>query len=242
VSAATLGETIKGKLSGPVSEATQGTVAKILLMLLVVLLVYSIFSFIPIFPKDNPYIQWGVSIIVGILSFVFVSTENIKYILANYEALGIMLTTIIPLVILIVFTTQMRKSGFEYAGLINKVLILGYAIYVGVRWASITWNLDTSKPVPELAWLYPLTIVGLIIWLIIEKWVWYKFLKAAASGGMDEAKKVMVSRYESEISRLTREVNDAKSAESKEILIKEFNRTAADARKWGLSVKDWGTM
>ena len=57
--------------------------SKILLMTLVVLIIYSIMSFMPFAPRGKDYINWLIAIIVGVLSFLFVSVDNIRYILID---------------------------------------------------------------------------------------------------------------------------------------------------------------
>jgi hypothetical protein len=184
----TVGKEIVNWLSNTgvsISEPTQNFIAKALLMTLVILMVYSISSFIPIFPEDNEWIPWVISIIVGFLSFVFVSSENIKLILNNYEALGIVLTSILPLIIIIVFNVKLRESSVTAAGFFNKLIIVGFIIYLGVKW--INTSISNIDPMPELVWVYPLTVIVSVIWLLIEKKLWKYFNKEKRDERKDKA-------------------------------------------------------
>ncbi len=150
-------------LTNGIPDDSKGGIAKILLVALVVIFVYSILEFIPLF-SEKTGLQWAVAVIVGLLSFLFVSYDNIKFILANYEALGIALTTIIPLIILIAFTLnmQMDKRYGMWKTFINKFFIVLYIVYVLYAWLTISW--DDSNPTPALAWVYPLSLIIALIW------------------------------------------------------------------------------
>jgi len=141
---------------------------------------------VPFIPRDKEYINWLISIIVGILSFIFVSPDNVRLILINYEGLGIMLTSLFPLLIILVFTYRLREQNASAASIINPALIIGFLIYVGLRW----WNFKPVNQdlVPELKYLYPATFIATIIWLfferVVSKWIFRRKLR----GGIDEFK------------------------------------------------------
>jgi len=169
-----LKEGAAGLFAGSVSQDTQSYIAKILLIFLVALLVYAISAALPFVP-DNEVIRWAVSIIVAILSFLFVSLENIKYLMVNYEALGIALTTFLPLIILLVFTAEFREK--EKPGIacpVNKLILILFALYIGFRWLTVDY---AGENPPALAYAYPLTLVITLIWIALEgafaKW-WRK--------------------------------------------------------------------
>lgn len=174
--------TVLSKAGSFINELTNGIpddakagLGKILLATLVVLLVFSILGFVPFLSDSSTGIQWTVSIIIGILSFLFVSPKNIEFIMANYEALGITLTTILPLLIIIAFSLKIardRRYGLSWGIFISKFAIILFAIYDIGRWLTISW--DTSQPTPVLAWMYPLSLIIAIIWFfaarkIVEK-------------------------------------------------------------------------
>jgi len=183
VIAKTGSEYIKDLLAGSISEDVQGIIAKILLMALVALLVYSIAGAIPFVP-DNDTIRWAISIVIAVLSFLFISVDNIKYILVNYEALGVALTTFIPLVIILIFTFEFREKKPELAGIINKLIILLFALYTGFQWFNIEFS---GTAPPAMFWAYPVTLVLTLFWLFIEKLVAKWSRKAKFEGEKEKA-------------------------------------------------------
>jgi hypothetical protein len=143
--------------------------SRILLIALVALFVYAITSFLPFIPENSVGVKAGISIIIGILAFMFVSTADIQYILVNYEALGVMLTTVFPLIVLITVGTQLRlnprTAGF--ASFINKILYIGFALYLVTRFLTLEpGNIENST----LIYVYPVTFLIILVWMIIEKY------------------------------------------------------------------------
>lgn len=145
-----------------VDDNTRLGISRILLIILVVLLVYSVTDFLPFIPQNKEGIKWLIAIIVGLLSFMFVTMDSIRYILVNYEALGVMLTSVFPLIILMVFTIKLHENEPGIAIIVNKLLIVGFIIYAIWQWISIRTN-DNS-----MAWIYIITILISLIWLFME--------------------------------------------------------------------------
>jgi len=142
---------------------TAGIISKILLMILVVLLVYSVIdSFGPLKGGDKSLIRWGVSAIVGVLSFMFVSIENIQAILGTYEALGITMTTVIPFVILVFFAFKIAEGKPAFSRVIMTPIFVLFGVYLLFRWIY----LPNETP---LKWIYLLTLVLVVLWIIFWK-------------------------------------------------------------------------
>jgi hypothetical protein len=183
-------------LKGGFAEGSEGGAifSRILLIILVVLLVYSIAGVLP-FIGDSPnkeFIKWSISIVVAILSFIYVTEETVRALLVNYEALGIMLTTIIPLVILIAFVIQLSRESPFTAHIVNPILTVGFVAYILIRWVSI--------PASPLRIVYPITLVLLIIWLIfykkIMKWVGVTETKTLVTKYKEESKMAKLKQEE----------------------------------------------
>ena len=168
--------------SGPIgfSDNSKAAISKLLLMFLVVMLIYSIISIMPFFPEGvgKEWIPWAVSIVVGILSFIFVSATDIKYILATYQGLGIILTSLIPLLIIIGFTVKFResqwigKSAFSTAmsGIIVKIIISIFMFYIVIKYIIITSTTAWAQvKQSDLFWFYPAALIIAGIWLFAER-------------------------------------------------------------------------
>ncbi len=157
-------------LTNGVPDTAKTGLGKILLATLVVLLVYSIASFVPFISERGETIQWLFAIIIGALGFLFVSPENIQFIMSNYEALAIALTTILPLLIIIGFSLRIATDEnytLSWATFISRFAIVLFIIYDIGRWLTISWN--PSGPTPELAWVYPLSLIIALIWYFAVK-------------------------------------------------------------------------
>jgi len=174
---------VVNKFSGVnLSDDTLGFISKLLLMTLVVLLVYAIAGELPFLDgegKDG--VRWGVSIIVGVLSFMFVSTDYVMTILTTYEALGIALTTFIPLIILMVFMWQLKGKHLAVAKVVEKPIYSLFIVYIIYR--IVTMRLEDNS----LRYVYILTAVVAFVWMVIEKRAWRLFRKAKKEAGRERA-------------------------------------------------------
>ncbi len=164
----TLGERLFGVFKGAegISKDTQLLITKFLLIFLVVIIVYAIANFLPFFPPEQPGIKWTFSIVIGILAFIFVKPEEIEILLKTYEALGIALTTIIPLVIILTFTYKLRETNAGLATIVNKVVLIIFLGYLLFQW--LTFEVPVNKDAPTLAWLYPICAAITLFWLLGE--------------------------------------------------------------------------
>lgn len=157
------GETIWDKITNmdvgvDISDSVKGLVSKLLLIALVVFLVYSIASELPFLKGEHKDgIRWAFSIIVGILSFIFVPTADVMAILTTYEALGIALTSIIPLIILLVFSWELKKSHPEVSKIIDKPLLILFSVYLVYKWLNLPAGSD-------LGYIYIFTVILSILW------------------------------------------------------------------------------
>ena len=182
------------------SDESKNLLSKILLMALVVLIVYSVTSFLPFVPSDKDYVNWLIAIIVGILSFLFVSADNIRYILINYEGLGIVLTSVLPFVILLVVSYRLRMNNPAIANLLNPAFFIGFLLYIGSRW--ITYR-PSENVLPELSYVYPLTFALTAIYLVFERRLSKYFFKKELEGILEGRKTETDTETSAEIARLT---------------------------------------
>lgn len=147
-------------------------ISRYLMMFLVALLVYSISDSLPFFPKGKQggYIKGLFAIVVAILSFLFIDGNDIEVILTNYEALGVALTSIIPLLVILLFAYKIG-TGSEtrrYSRVINTPLLLIFGFYTIYKW----WIFPEDS---ALDWIYiftlGLTIVILVFYKYVFKWI-----------------------------------------------------------------------
>jgi len=150
-------------------------------------------------------LKWAFSLVVATLSFLFVRPETITGIVGTYEALGVVLTSIIPLLIILGFTIKLRASDKwgAYAGLINKVLLIGFFLWMILKYAD-----DSTK----FSTFYLGTALIALVWVFIEKkaWKWLSLaaLKSANSAGETRGKEYQVTRLNNRIEELTKAIAD----------------------------------
>ncbi len=204
--AKTVGDYIKEGLTaittGNNAEIASGIFVKILLMILVALLVYSVSDFLP-FMGEKDSVKWLISIVVAVLSFLFVKEGSIQYIQGIYESLGIALTTFIPIVIIFVFTAKFREKHFEKSPvmvlIVNKGIGILFGLYMLVRWLTLTVNTDVET---ELLWVYPLTAALLIVWMVwLEDWVTFRIFKEKMKGEYEEADRLALANLNARLAR-----------------------------------------
>jgi hypothetical protein len=143
------------------SDETKGGISKILLIVLVVLLVYSVAEALPFLGGDKEGVRWAFSIVVGILSFIFVSTEMVMTILTTYEALGIALTSFVPLIILMVFMWQLKEDHAAIAGFIKNPVYILFITYLVYKWI---FTLEENP----LQIIYLVAAITALIWMFVE--------------------------------------------------------------------------
>jgi len=139
------------------SDNDQKMIAKILMAILVMLLVYSITDSMPfIGDKNKEGVRWAFSAVVAILSFMFVSMNAITALLTTYEAMGIALTSIIPLLILASFSWKLYDNHKAIGMVIVRPLFIIFALYMS---GKFIFNLELGY-----RWMYLLAAAGSAIW------------------------------------------------------------------------------
>ena len=166
---------------------------KLLLVFLLVMLVYSVMEQLKL--SENQGINWAISFAVGVLGFIAVKDETIDLILTNYTALGVVLTSILPLVIVLFFAIKLRQNNkTNIVGiLVPKVIYVLFSIYLFFSWASYEGADQTLKNV------YLLTFVVVFLWMaFIEKkamkWVGKEIIHAKVDSFKDKIKKQAAKR------------------------------------------------
>ncbi len=192
------------KGTGGISPETQLTITKWILIFLVVLVVYSIATFIPFFPENQPSIRWFFAIAIGILSFIFVKPEEIGILLKSYQALGIAVTSVIPLIIILTLTHRLREASPGTAIIVNKVILILFLGYLIFQWATL--EVPVNQDPPALAWLYPICAVITLVWLLGEG-----YFSKMMEDGKEEVKEDRVRRR---LKRSTAYVNNTANAET----------------------------
>jgi signal transduction histidine kinase len=225
VSAKTIGETVKGL--GDVLLQIPGintilyqiggidSLPSLLLAALLLMVIYSILDSFPLVGKNNKGIQWAISSIVSILAFLYIDANTIQTILANYEIMGVVLTSIIPFVIIIFFSVKLEQDNPRVASFVNPPLAIIFIFYSFYKY----WNLENNV----LSWIYLSTLVLSLIWLIFRKRISSMLWKYTLNTTTDELKESEKLKIQLEIRDLQAKYRNVSANERKRIT-NEINR------------------
>lgn len=160
--------------------------AQILLLILVTLILYAVSEFVPFLSGADPWIRGVICLIVGILSVMYLAPEQIYTAMTGYKALGITLTTLLPLAFLIGLTLRWNTEKPEY-GWVSAIFWIAYLVaYFVLYWESlVAWLYGNPDPhgIGSFGLLY-IAMVGLISLLFlfmggyIARWWYFYRLKA----------------------------------------------------------------
>lgn len=175
-------------------------ITQILLGLLVLLLVYSIADFIPLLPKG--WIQWVFSAIIALLAFLFVDADTIRSIGDTYEALGVALVSVIPLLILVGFSIKISKDerSAAWAPFFDKFVFLIFGL-----WLVLKWYNSTEAGPSDYAVVYLASAAIAIAWVFIGQWI-KKFINRQTK--KHEEEKVEDRNLDLLIAQKEREISD----------------------------------
>lgn len=159
-------EDVSYPLANSLFGSTEYVFEKLLFMLIVVSVVYVVTGKIPIFEgngKTEKSIRWIVTLAIGLLATRFmVETELIQMMILPYTVLGVVLTSILPLVIYFFFVT----TGFRGTTLGHSVMRKILWIFFGVVFIGI-WNSRVNQ-LGDLAWIYFATGLVSFIFLFLD--------------------------------------------------------------------------
>lgn len=151
-------------------EGRADDIQRILLIILVALLVYSISDFLP-FAQDKEYVKWAVSVVVALLAFLFIKKETLGGIVNTYGALGVALTSVIPLLILLAFSAKIKDKP-KLAGFSRLLDIFMFSIFA--LWMVLQWQTQKQLGEPFVrAYLFS-AVVALFL-VFFWPWIWKKF-------------------------------------------------------------------
>lgn len=140
-------------------ESSEFFFSKVLLLILLIIITKNILDRTPL-GEDNKKVGLIISLVISILAIRFMNENDFfGAILIHYGTLGIAITTIVPMVIFFYFIHGTKIGTFG-----RKVF---WSIY-GITMLAI-WILKRGE-IPMVAnWIYGLTLVGVIIFIIIDK-------------------------------------------------------------------------
>lgn len=102
-----------------------------LFFILLFMVIYSIVGFV--FDKFN----FGIAFVITLLAFIGMPEESLRAILLNYEAMGVAITVILPILILLSFTFRIYYKAYMgksetspfYAEMFNMVFLIFFGVF-----------------------------------------------------------------------------------------------------------------
>lgn len=143
----------------------------ILLGILFLIIIFTIIDVLPFFPA-NSGLRFLVAIIVTILSMMLLPSADIEAMMGTYRALGVVLTSIVPFLVMMAFTIKWDEKQPQYK-FVSTIVWIGFIVYLGVRWINMP---DDAA----LKWAYPITLALAIIFAIFKGW----FVRMAIRSGI----------------------------------------------------------
>lgn len=153
-------------------------IAKYLFFVLIALFVWSILDFSGVIPSN--LVTWIVSFIVAFLSIAYVAPNQIWILLTSYEALGLTLIFLVPLIILGLFTLRVAAVG-DASGVLFQYLM--WIIYGGFLAGTFVVGMVNSKisVSDPFAWIYLGAVVFVALVVVFNhpliKWIANTILK-----------------------------------------------------------------
>jgi len=105
-------------------------IAKYLFLFLLALVFYSVLGFMPFIEEGKEFIKWPIAFIVAFLATAYLTPSDIYTMLAGYGALGIVVGTIIPFIILFFFSLQVHKKGGLGGRLFAKIMWAAFLLFL----------------------------------------------------------------------------------------------------------------
>ncbi|VVB78997.1 Uncharacterised protein [uncultured archaeon] len=134
--------------------------AQILMLILVSLILFAVSDFIPFLEGASDWIRILISLIIGILSVMYLGREEIYTALMSYQALGITLTTIIPLIVLASITIRWDTRHPEYSW-VPTVLWVAYFVSFIIKYYESFLAWYGGMPDPNGIGTFGLLFIGL---------------------------------------------------------------------------------
>jgi len=198
VSAVSLGETLKTVISdnlvkpfGPDLQnfiANEPVFVKTLFFLLVLILVSSITALIPLF-KERRFLSFVFGLVVSILAVYFIPKGIVSAMLNPYTALGVAMISVVPFVIMVVFTRYFLTNTFlkKVAWLFFAVMMVVFMIYTSItNTVGVIANKGAGFNGLWMSWIYGAVSVLAIVMLFfnkaIDKAIWHGKLETVLKG------------------------------------------------------------
>jgi len=171
---------------------------KFLMFILVALIVYGIAEFLP-FLGSKPLLNGAISIVIGLLSTVYLSKEEVLTSILAYSALGVTLTLIIPFCIIAIISMQAHAKGHYFLG---KFLWVAFFIIATTRFLFV----EQADIGAFGEWTYIVLAIAAIIMFFWGDWIFMQIMKAKAAARGIDLKEQMYEHYTAQAEVIARQI------------------------------------
>jgi hypothetical protein len=180
------------------SEEVNLTISYWIIAAIFFFLIFDVVGFLP-FWNNNIFIKLLVSAGVTFLSFAFMDPIWLRATLKQYEALGIALSSIIPLMILLVFVWNIQTAKWDkrkgrvainpgMANIISIIVMGTFGIYLVISLLTLEVSSDPLQNT-LFASFYGIAIVAVILHFVIGNWAYrkaYEYMREARDDTAEE--------------------------------------------------------
>jgi hypothetical protein len=217
---------------GQLAAFESSFLVQVLLFFLVFLIVYAISGEVPFVSKKN-WMKLPLSLIVSALATFFLKSSEIAIILANYKALGIAVTIVLPFVLITIISKGLNTEGHYFA---SKFL---WIVFIAVTLTRIIGAAHNGEVSGEALIVIGLVLLAAVLMFFFEKKIFFLGFKEKIKGAQEEIKKSKLAGVTSELDELADKIKHTKDDDQKKALIREFNRRASFQRDLGGTYEDW---
>lgn len=181
-------------LSDGVNFTDHAGFARILMFLLVFIIIYAVSEFLP-FVGGNKYLAPAFSIVVALLSTLFLSRQEVYTSLLAYNALGIAVTAVIPFIAITIISKKLFEGGHL---LWSRLLWIAFIVFLIFRWAFA----DITELGAFGTFAYPIVFILTLIMVFFQKWIFRKMFEQELIGSTEKYKTLNSVQLSGEINRL----------------------------------------
>ncbi len=185
-----------------IANPANATFLQFLIFALVALVIYGITPYLPFF-EDNAWIRLGVTLIVAYLSTFAITPSELNALLVSYDALGIVITGIIPFFLIAAISKKAYENGKGI--FVNKTLwvVFFFIMLYKFLYADVT-SIDTVTQ-----YMFIGILLLILLMLLFERFIFMKLALVNAKGKLSATDQLVVTELVAKIEKLRDEQTTA---------------------------------
>jgi len=181
-------------LSGLLGTDADSGLSKFLFVILLAMIIYTVIS--SFFSGSNPFLKWGITISISLLFYIGIPKGYLEGLLVSYGAMGLTILTVIPFMIMVLFTIRVRNL------MIARGTWIFYVLYYFVLVIGKIWETSGAKPV------YWIALVGGIAMFLTIPWIRSWFAGSRLDSFLEEGEEAL--RGNKAVQKLSKKIDEDK--------------------------------